>query len=160
MTEEKEINSQQQTATQDSINETEKNAEAVDNTAEAASPDIPDKTETVAEAKPEATPEVEPEAKPEAKPEETEGKPEDTKASGDSTPEGEKAPVTKEDRPGGSDQRPYQDRRRRDDRGHRGRRGDRPLTNEDKLRMYKKQSEERLLDIKRSREAKVGKKKR
>jgi len=43
--------------------------------------------------------------------------------------------------------------------GH-GRRGDRPLTNEEKLRLYKKQSEERLLDIKRSREAKVGKKKK
>lgn len=39
-------------------------------------------------------------------------------------------------------------------------RKDRPLTNEDKLRMYKKQSEERLLDIKRSREAKIGKKRK
>ncbi|MCX6646845.1 MAG: hypothetical protein NTY09_10920 [bacterium] len=45
------------------------------------------------------------------------------------------------------------------DGGYRGR-SDRPLTNEDKLRRYKKQSEERLLDIKRSKENKVGKKKK
>ena len=37
---------------------------------------------------------------------------------------------------------------------------EKPLSNEDKLRLYKRQSEERLLDIKRSREAKVGKKRR
>ena len=55
--------------------------------------------------------------------------------------------------------------RGRDDRRYDGRHGgrrdrDRPLTNEDKLRMYKKQSEERLLDIKRGKEAKVGKKRK
>jgi hypothetical protein len=62
------------------------------------------------------------------------------------------------------DQAARQDRGR-DDRRFDGRHGgrrdrDRPLTNEDKLRMYKKQSEERLLDIKRSRENKVGKKRK
>jgi len=42
-----------------------------------------------------------------------------------------------------------------------GSRGDgesRYLSNDEKLKIYKKQSEERLLDIKRSREAKIGKK--
>jgi hypothetical protein len=54
------------------------------------------------------------------------------------------------------------DDRRRDQRhrGGYGRRGDRPLSNEDKVKMYKKQSEERLLDIKRSREDKIGKKRK
>ncbi len=66
------------------------------------------------------------------------------------------------EKPGEGQQAP--DRGRRD--AHRrtggpgGRRGDRPFSNEDKLRMYKKQSEERLLDIKRSREEKVGKKRK
>ncbi len=41
--------------------------------------------------------------------------------------------------------------------GGRGYRDSRPLSNDDKLKLYKKQSEERLLDIKRSREAKIGK---
>jgi hypothetical protein len=54
------------------------------------------------------------------------------------------------------DQRPD----RRGGRGYGGRRDGRPMTNEEKLRMYKKQSEERLLDIKRSREAKIGKKRK
>ena len=56
-------------------------------------------------------------------------------------------------------ERPRDDRRY-DPRGGGRRDRDRPLTNEDKLRMYKKQSEERLLDIKRSKEAKVGKKRK
>jgi hypothetical protein len=56
-------------------------------------------------------------------------------------------------------ERPRDDRRY-DSRGGGRRDRDRPLTNEDKLRMYKKQSEERLLDIKRSKEAKVGKKRK
>ena len=43
--------------------------------------------------------------------------------------------------------------------GGRGRYGDRsrPMSDDEKLKRYKKQSEERLLDIKRSREAKIGK---
>lgn len=47
------------------------------------------------------------------------------------------------------------------DRG-RGRsgRGDRPMTAEEKFRAYKRQSDERLLDIKRSRENKIGKKRK
>jgi len=46
--------------------------------------------------------------------------------------------------------------------GGRGRspRGDRPMTNEEKLRAYKRQSEDRLLDIKRSKENKIGKKRK
>ena len=45
------------------------------------------------------------------------------------------------------------------DGGGRGRYGDRsrPMSDDEKLKRYKKQSEERLLDIKRSREAKIGK---
>ena len=38
-------------------------------------------------------------------------------------------------------------------------RGERHISSEEKLRAFKKQSEERLLHIKRSREAKIGKKK-
>ena len=46
--------------------------------------------------------------------------------------------------------------------GGRGRspRSDRPMTNEEKLRAYKRQSEDRLLDIKRSKENKIGKKRK
>jgi hypothetical protein len=58
------------------------------------------------------------------------------------------------------DDRRRDDRRRDDRRGGGKKRGDRPMTNEEKLRQYKKQSEERLLDIKRSREAKIGKKRK
>jgi hypothetical protein len=43
-------------------------------------------------------------------------------------------------------------------RGSRGNGEQRELSNDEKLKIYKKQSEERLLDIKRSREAKIGKK--
>jgi len=65
------------------------------------------------------------------------------------------------EKPGDGQQGP--DRGRRDTHRRTGgpnRRSDRPFSNEDKLRMYKKQSEERLLDIKRSREEKVGKKRK
>ncbi|HDS30663.1 MAG TPA: hypothetical protein ENN67_06435 [Firmicutes bacterium] len=86
----------------------------------------------------------------------------------DSIPEVESA-VENKDKPkdGATPPEVEQDRRhdqRSDRRGGRGggygRRDGRPMTNEDKLRMYKKQSEERLLDIKRGREAKIGKKRK
>ncbi|MFH1675992.1 MAG: hypothetical protein ABIC40_03120 [bacterium] len=65
----------------------------------------------------------------------------------------------KGDKRGKPSKPPYGHGRHTDGRRPRDRDG-RPLSNEDKLRMYKRQSEERLLDIKRSRENKVGKKKR
>lgn len=65
----------------------------------------------------------------------------------------------KGDRRGKQSKPPYGHGKHSDGRRPRDRDG-RPLSNEDKLRMYKRQSEERLLDIKRSRENKVGKKKR
>lgn len=57
------------------------------------------------------------------------------------------------------DQKPRSDERY-DNRSSGKKDRDRPLTNEEKLRNYKRQSDERLLDIKRSREAKVGKKRK
>jgi len=71
----------------------------------------------------------------------------------------------------GEDSGPFDDRGPRRDRGDSGdRRGDhgggrysrgnRPMTAEEKFRAYKRQSDERLLDIKRSKEAKIGKKRK
>ena len=61
------------------------------------------------------------------------------------------------------DANPAMDRRPAGDGGGRGHGSyhyddrSRPMSNDEKLKRYKKQSEERLLDIKRSREAKIGK---
>jgi len=61
------------------------------------------------------------------------------------------------------DAKPPMDRRPAGDGGGRGHGSyhyddrSRPMSNDEKLKRYKKQSEERLLDIKRSREAKIGK---
>ena len=62
-----------------------------------------------------------------------------------------------------SDGKPPVDRRPAGDGGGRGQGSyhysdrSRPMSDDEKLKRYKKQSEERLLDIKRSREAKIGK---
>ena len=62
-----------------------------------------------------------------------------------------------------TDAKPLMDRRPAGDGGGRGHGSyhyddrSRPMSNDEKLKRYKKQSEERLLDIKRSREAKIGK---
>jgi hypothetical protein len=61
-----------------------------------------------------------------------------------------------------TDSRPSYDRRPSGDGGGRGGGSyysdrSRPMSDDEKLKRYKKQSEERLLDIKRSREAKIGK---
>jgi hypothetical protein len=89
----------------------------------------------------------------------------DAAPAADSVPAVDTAPAAESHpapRPEGENRPPehQRDDRRQDSRGGGRRDRDRPLTNEDKLRLYKKQSEERLLDIKRSKEAKIGKKRK
>jgi type IV secretory pathway VirB10-like protein len=86
-------------------------------------------------------------------------KPADAQAVPEQAPGAVAGPEHPAEEPGRRPERPRDDRRY-DSRGGGRRDRDRPLTNEDKLRMYKKQSEERLLDIKRGKEAKVGKKRK
>ena len=156
LAEEKETNSQQTTIAEEKPEVKEEPVEGVANQ-ETPKPDEPVADDTTAK------PEGETEAKAEDKTESVqEAATEPADETTGSTTDDEKP---KDEDSGGKDERdaPKHDQRRRDSHrggGRGGRRGDRPLTNEDKLRMYKKQSEERLLDIKRSREAKVGKKKR
>jgi hypothetical protein len=139
-----------------------------------ATEELPDLPQTLQEetTKSESVVEIPAEAKPEIAPQEEKGaEPEpvasespvvsESPAVSESPVVGE-APAVNES---GDDESRRGDRPR-DDRRYDGRHGggrrdrDRPLTNEDKLRIYKKQSEERLLDIKRSKEAKVGKKRK
>jgi hypothetical protein len=75
----------------------------------------------------------------------------------DSAPPAQESAPPQENRPPPPEKDYYRDRDRRYDGGHR--RSDR-MSDDEKLKRYKKQSEERLLDIKRSREAKIGKKRR